>query len=216
MNIKRVIFWLSFAIVLFLIIWGLIVAMNKSTVGLTLVAPAPITPVDHVLGSSTAPVTLIEYSDFQCPACEAYYPVVEQVLASSTVPTRFVYRHFPLSQHPNAIPSALAAEAANVQGKFWDMYRLLFENHSDWTELADPNQIFVGYATKLGLDIPQFKTDIASSTLKDIITADSDEGIHIGINGTPTFFLNSKVISTPKSYDEFISLIQTAASSSPQ
>jgi len=211
MNIKRIIFWLSFAVVLGLIIWGLVVAENKSSTGVTLGTPAPITATDHVRGSATSPVTVMEYGDFQCPFCENYYPVVEQVLASSTVPIRFVYRHFPLSQHPNAVPAALASEAANVQGKFWGMYSMLFENHADWTELADPTPIFIGYATKLGLNVLQFKIDMASSTLKDIINADSDEGIHLGINGTPTFFINGKAITIPSTYADFISLIEAAS-----
>jgi protein-disulfide isomerase len=213
MNIKRIIFWASFIIILILIVWGLIVASNKTSnrSGLSLGQPAKVTDLDHVTGPKDAPVTLVEYSDFQCPACESYFYVVERLMASSTVPIRFVYRHFPLSQHANAVPASLASEAAGVQGKFWEMYRLLFDNHTDWTELKDPNPVFIGYATKIGLNIEAFKSDMASSTLKQKITDSVKEGTSIGISGTPTFFVNGKVIDNPKSYEEFKTIIEQAS-----
>jgi protein-disulfide isomerase len=216
MNTRRLTFWFGFIILLGLIIWGLVVAMNKpiNPGTLNLSTPAPISTADHVLGPIDAPVTIIEYSDFQCPACETYYYVVERLLASSTVPIRFVYRQFPLSQHANAIPASLASEAAGVQGKFWDMYRLLFEDHADWTELSDPKPVFVRYATELGLDTSKFTIDMASSTLKDHINNDVKEGINIGINATPTFFINGKAITNPSSYDEFKTIVQDAATNS--
>lgn len=213
MNIKRIIFWASFIIILILIVWGLIAASNKASNGssLSLGQPASVTELDHITGPKDAPVTLIEYSDFQCPACESYFYVVERLLASSTVPVRFVYRHFPLSQHANAIPASLASEAASSQGKFWEMYSLLFDNHTDWAELKDPNPVFIGYATKLGLNIEVFKADIASSTLKQKIADSVKEGTTIGISGTPTFFVNGKVIDNPQSYEEFKTIIEQAS-----
>ncbi len=216
MNTKRIFFWTCFIIVLALIIWGLIVAMNKGARPLNLAAPAPVAAADHVLGSANASVTLVEYSDFQCPACENFYPIVKRLYDESSSTMRLVYRHFPLTQHPNAVPAAMASEAASVQGKFWPMFDQLFSNHADWTELSDPTPIFIGYATKIGLDVNRFKADLASSTLRDIVNADQDEGIHLGIDQTPTFFINSKVIVNPQSYDQFKALIDAAASSSPQ
>ncbi len=217
MNTKRLTFWSVFLIVLALIVWGLGVAMKKSAnlpVGQNLGAPAPISASDHVRGPANAQVTLIEYSDFQCPACETYYPVVSKLLTDSTTTIQFVYRHFPLSQHPNAIPASMASEAAGAQGKFWEMYDLLFSNHADWTELSDPTAIFVKYATQLGLNVPQFTTDLASSTLKDKITSQNDEGISLGIDSTPTFFVNGKAIVNPQGYEAFQTIIDTAAKSS--
>jgi protein-disulfide isomerase len=213
MNIKRFGFWAGFVIILALIVWGLIAAMNKQNGGngLTSDSPAPVTAADHTIGPDNAPVTLIEYSDFQCPACELYHYVVEQVLASSTVPVRFVYRHFPLPQHPNAVPAAMASEAAGAQGKFWDMYHLIFNDHTEWTELPDPTGVFTGYAAKIGLDMERFKADLGSSTLRDRINRDKDEGIRIGINATPTFFVNGKAIINPQGYEAFKTLIETSA-----
>ncbi|MBU6231765.1 MAG: thioredoxin domain-containing protein [Patescibacteria group bacterium] len=218
MNKRRILFWSGFVIVLGLIVWGLVASMNQPSAGLSLAEPAPVTAKDHVIGPADAPVTLIEYSDFQCPACEAYYPIVTQVFQESSSTMRLVYRHFPLPQHPNAVPAAVASEAANVQGKFWGMYNMLFENHADWTELSDPTPVFVGYAEKLGLDVAQFKADLASSTIRGIVTADEDEGIHIGIDHTPTFFLNGKELQPQQiqDYASFKAAVDAAASSSPR
>ena len=215
MNTKRIFFWIGFVVVLALIIWGLIAAMNKAPANQNPAGtPAPVTAADHIQGPVTAPVTLIEYSDFQCPACEAYYPLVTQVLASTTVPVRFVYRHFPLPQHANAIPAAVAAEAASVQGQFWGMYNLLFTNHADWTELSDPTSVFMGYASTLGFNTAQFKADLSSSTLRAIVQADNDEGISIGVDATPTFFVNGHAITNPQNNADFQALIQAAAGGS--
>lgn len=215
-NTKRVLFWLGFVVVLVLIIWGLIVAMNKPTTGSTLGTPAPVTAADHIRGSVNAPVTLIEYGDFQCPACGAYYPIVEKVFNESSSTMRMVFRHFPLSQHPNAIPAALAAEAASKQGKFWEMYALLYSNQADWSDLADPTHIFDGYAATTSLDLAKFHADIADPATKQIITDEQNEGIHLGINATPTFFINGKAITNPQSYAEFKADIDAAASSTTQ
>jgi protein-disulfide isomerase len=214
MNTKRYIYWTGFVVVIILIIWGLMVAMSRdaSTLGQPK-NPSPVSLQDHSFGSANAPVTIIEYSDFQCPACQAYYYVVEKILASSTVPIRLVYRHFPLSQHLNSIPAALASESANEQGKFWEMYKLLFENHSQWEESKEPDKLFEEYAQKIGLDLVKFRLDLASTTLKDKIQASSDEGMKIGINATPSFFINGKFIQNPRGYEEFKTNIEQQASS---
>src|SRR5690348_2724487 len=140
MNIKRLVFWIVFLLVLVLIIWGLYVAMQRSASpnGLPNVgAPAPVTAADHVIGDPTAPVTLMEYGDFQCPACGEYAPLIEQLIAAEGSSTlRVVFRHFPLPQHANAMVAAEAAEAASDQGKFWDMYRLIYAGQSSWENLS--------------------------------------------------------------------------------
>lgn len=207
-------FWAGFIIVLGLIVWGMNAAMEKqnnrgleSTVG----TPSPVSSTDHVYGPVDAKVTIIEYSDFQCPACEAYYPVVEHVLASSTVPVRLVYRHFPLPQHANANIASRASEAAGLQGKFWEMYKLLFSRHVEWTELKDPTAVFSGYAKEIGLNVEKFKTDMESDVVKAAVTAYASEAIKVGIDRTPTFFLNGKIINNPEGYEPFIKAIEAAA-----
>ncbi|MDE2040781.1 MAG: DsbA family protein [Patescibacteria group bacterium] len=216
MNSKRIIFWAGFVIILGLIVWGLIAAFNKPGPGAELTAPPPVTAADHVIGNQNAPVTIIEYGDFQCPACGYYYPTVERLIAESSSTMRLVFRHFPLSQHQNAMAAAMTSEAAAVQGKFWEMYSLLYQNQDAWSNLNDPSSIFAGYAAQLGLNMTEYTSDIGSSTLRDVITSDQDGGIAIGIDQTPTFFVNGKVITNPPSYDQFKALIDAAASSSSQ
>jgi protein-disulfide isomerase len=213
MDKRRIIFWSSFVIALGLIVWGLVAAMNKPLKS-SLTLNGGIIAADHERGPKDAPITIIEYSDFQCPACETYYYFVKKLLDESSMTIRFAYRHFPLSQHANAMSAALATEAASVQGKFWEMYDLLFSNHTDWTELANPTDVFVGYAKEIGLNVDEFKKDIASSTLRDDIQADLDGGLKMGIDSTPTFFVNGKAISNPPTYEEFKTIVETAAKGS--
>ncbi len=214
MNTKRIIFWLCFAATLALIVWGLIVAMNKpSGKGSYGTAPA-VTAADHVLGSETAKVTLIEYGDFQCPACGAYAPLVERLAKEEATSTlRIVFRHYPLPQHKNALIAAQAAEAASNQGKFWDMYRLLYANQSTWendaTEAAQAE--FKGYATQLGLDVQKFVTDIAAPETAARIQSNLTEAQSLSLDYTPTFIVNGKVITNPQGYEPFKAVIDAAA-----
>lgn len=218
MNTKRIIFWLGFVIIIGLIIWGLIAAMNKTPGSVSKIGvPAPVTSADNVEGSSTAPVTLIEYGDFECPACSTYSFIIERLFNESSSTLRVVFRHFPLSQHPNAIPAAEAAEAAANQGKFWDMYSSLYSNQNDWAEktTAEANTIFDGYATSLKLDMTKFKADEVSSSTIAKILAQQDEGTQIGLDHTPTFFVNGREVS-PNTYEEFKTIIDAAATSTTQ
>jgi protein-disulfide isomerase len=216
MNIKRILTWLGFAIIIALIVVGLVVASKKSASTTTEVAiplPSPVTSADWSRGNQNGPVTIVEYGDFQCPACQAYYPLVEQVFADSSTTVRFVFRHFPLPQHPDAIPAAKAAEAAGDQGKFWQMYALLYSQHTDWDSLSDPTSVFVGYAQKLGLNVSQFSSDMNSAAVAKKISDSVAAGTAAGIDYTPTFFINGFRVENPESYDEFITDIQNAASS---
>ena len=214
MNTKRIIFWTGFIVVIALIVWGLIVAMNKPPRDQRrLGAPADVSETDHVRGSLDAKVTLIEYSDFQCPACAAYYPVVEHLIASSTN-LRVVYRHFPLYPlpHPNAMIAAQAAEAAGKQGKFWEMYHLIFPGQTSWADLSRDKaiEVFKGYATTIGLNMTQYSTDFDSTEVKAKIEADRAEGDKLGINSTPTFFVNGKAVVNPQGYEPFKKIIDEA------
>ncbi len=214
MNTKRITFWLGFVVIIGLIIWGLVVAMNKTPNSTSKIGvPAPVTSSDNVEGSSSARVTLIEYGDFQCPACSTYAFYVERLFNEASSTMRVVFRHFPLSQHPNAIPAARAAEAAGVQGKFWDMYRLLYANQSDWSEktTTEANTIFDGYATTLKLDMTNFKADEMSSSTIAKIMAQEAEGQKIGIDHTPSFFVNGREVN-PNTYEEFKTIIDAALS----
>lgn len=212
-NAKKFGSWIIFIVLIGLVIWGLVAAQQKSQrEAASLVLPSEVVATDHSRGSTIAPVTLVEYGDFQCPACGAYYPLVEQVVKEEgTDRLRFVFRHFPLSQHPNAVPAARASEAASIQGKFWEMYNLLYENQDSWATSTNPKPIFAEYAKQMGLDIAKFATDYDSQAVKDIIDNDYKGGAKGGVNSTPSYFVNGKQIVNPQSYDAFKKIIDDAA-----
>jgi protein-disulfide isomerase len=214
MNIKRIVFWSSFGVILGLIIWVLSVVKEKenSQGGIAGKVP-PISSVDHVRGPDDAKVTIIEYSDFQCPACQTYFWFLDRLHKEASTTVRFAYRQYPLPQHANAMPSAMATEAAGVQGKFWEMYDLVFANHADWEEQTDSLPVFIGYAEKLGLNKAKFMADMSNQDLKDKILEDLKGGQIAGVNATPTFFINGKRIDNPRTYADFKKLIDEAASS---
>jgi len=146
----------------------------------------PVAADDHRSGPDDAPVTLVEYGDFECPYCGAAYPIVESVRRTMGTRLRFVFRHFPLTQmHPHALHAAEAAEAAGAQGKFWQMHEMLFD-HQDALEDAD----LIGYAKALHLDAKRFTSELASNVYVDRIHDQIQSGIRSGVNGTPTFFIN--------------------------
>lgn len=172
---------------------------------------AQITEADHTKGGTqTAPATLIEYGDFQCPACAAYAEVVRGISDQFGNRLRVVYRHYPLTQiHPNATRAAYATEAAGMQNMFWEMHDLLFERQGQWSNLpaSAAEETFLNYAIELGLDGAQFKEDVESDAVRDKVAADTRSGNQLGVRGTPSFYLNGVKIDNPGSAQAFIDLI---------
>lgn len=143
-------------------------------------------------GKTDAKITIVEFSDLQCPACKAAQPLVDEILKEASDSARFVYRQYPLrTVHKNAFIAAKAAEAAGVQGKFWEMHDKLFETQSDWEEDADPTSHFEGYAKDLSLNVDQWNKDFQDKDLETHITKDEQDGNTLGVNATPTFFVNN-------------------------
>lgn len=166
---------------------------------------------NHVTGKTESKVNLTEFADFQCPACGQYYPILKQLKEEYKDKVAFQFRHFPLVQiHPNAFQAARASEAAAEQGKFWEYHDLLYENQQSWSSEKDPSTTFESYATQLNLDIPRFKTTLASEKTADIINGDVRAAQNLGATGTPTFVLNGKKIDSPKSVDEFKKILDEA------
>jgi len=154
--------------------------------------------ITHAKGNAESAVVLTEYSDFQCPACGATFPLVTQLLNQYADDLRFEYKHFPIERlHPYALQAAMAAEAAGQQGKFFEFHDLLFENQDEWSRSATPNLFFAQYAEQLGLDMDQFKRQSNASALRDKVQAEMAEGRDLGITGTPTFFLNGQIMRGP-------------------
>lgn len=167
---------------------------------------------NHVIGKGTTGVTLLEFGDFQCPACARYYPLVKQVEKKYNDQIIFQFRHFPLVQiHDKAMIAHRSAEAAGLQDKFWQMHDLLYERQDIWSQSSNPTGVMEDYATELGLNVDKFKADFASPEVNDIITADTKLGQDIGISGTPTFVLDGKKIEElPKDIESFSKLIDQA------
>lgn len=143
----------------------------------------------HTLGAGS--VTVVEFSDFQCPACSAVQAPLEQILAKYPNKVQFIYRYFPLTTiHKNAQISAQAAEAAGMQGKFWELHNTLFTKQSEWENVADPRTLFAGYVKALGLNETQFLSDIDSQVVAEAIAVDAAAANRYNLSGTPTFFVN--------------------------
>jgi protein-disulfide isomerase len=207
---KHIAYWGSFFIIILLIIWGLIAASKKAT-GVASDAPldllAPVVSTDWILGSSSAPAVLVEYSDFECPSCAAYYPVINKLIKEEGSKLQAIYRHFPLPQHGNAIIAAQAAEAAGLQGKFWEMHDLLFEKQNEWEVISDPRQKFSEYAQSLSLNSTTFLKDIDLDVVRNKVSNGYKESVKNSLSYTPTFFLNGKRIQNPQDYDAFKKII---------
>lgn len=164
---------------------------------------------DWMKGNKDARVTVIEYLDFECEACRANYPLVKRLSEEYGKEVSFVSRYFPLPGHKNSMTAALAVEAAGKQGKYWEMYDLLFEEQEKWGNRTSPDRtIFERYAEQLGLDMERFKRDVDSKEVKDRVTRDRDAGNRLKVNATPTFFLNGKKIENPRGYEDFKSLLE--------
>lgn len=166
---------------------------------------------NHISGEGSSGVTVIEYGDFQCPACFSYFPIFAQLKAEYEGRVTFQFRHFPLVQiHQNAMAAHRAAEAAGLQDKFWEMHDLLYQNQKSWESSNNAAQIFEDYAARLELDLEKYKSDVASTQVNDSIKADLKSGQDLGVTGTPSFAIDGKLIESPNSIEAFRELIDKA------
>lgn len=165
--------------------------------------------LSHMTGKKEAKVNVVEFGDYQCPACAYASPIVKQLIEAykDDPNVNFVFRNFPLPQHSNAMVSAEAAEAAGAQGKFWEMHSMIYENQNEWSGSSNALEIFNGYAQKLGLDVKTFTDDINQDKFQDIITKDRSDGEALGVNSTPTFFINGEKLTGIPSFEDFKKLI---------
>lgn len=199
-------FWLI--IIVILVIFGGVLVVN----GKKSPASGSGQPTNHVEGAGKTGVKLVEYGDYECPFCEEYYPIVKQVAAQYNTQIFFQFRNLPLTQiHPNAFAGARAAEAASLQGKFWQMHDLLYENQNQWVSSSNPQSFFDIYAKELGLKTAQFDTDFAGTKVNSLIQADIAAFGKTGqAEATPTFFLDGKHITPDPTVASFSQLINAA------
>jgi protein-disulfide isomerase len=158
---------------------------------------------DHVLGPADAPITLVEYGDFECPFCGRSYPAVHRIRRELGDRLRFVYRHFPRPEHPHARHAAQAAEAASAQGHFWEMHDQLFE-HQD--ALTDSD--LAHYAVDIGLDVERFQRDLTSHVYLERVQNDIQSGARSDVHGTPTFFINGVKHEGPDTFEDLMNAIE--------
>ncbi len=201
--------WIIFAL-LCLGILGLIVFTNKKEAtssyngdATKVITEGPI--ADHVFGSDAGKVVLVEYADFQCPGCESVFPLMKEVKEKYKDNLTFVFRNLPLTTiHPNALAAATAAEAAGLQGKFFEYHDLLYQNQSQWKDapVSDRTKTFEGYASQLGLDTNKFKTDLTNPDITAKINRDRATASKQGFNSTPTLMLNGQKVSQADTFDK--------------
>ena len=161
----------------------------------------------HTIGDQNAPLNVVEFGDFQCPACAQAEPILKKVLGQNGEKIYFVFRHYPLSTHKNARIAAQAAETAGIQGKFWEMHDLIYENQKEWSDSTDAEEILVQYAEQIGLNKSKFKDDIDKTT--GLINDDYALGNKVGVKSTPTFFINGKKYSGVVSEATFQQLLDS-------
>ncbi len=201
--------WIIF-ILLCLGILGLIVVINKKNSGSNyagdaskVITEGPI--ADHVFGSDKQKVVLIEYGDYQCPGCESVYPILKEITEQHKDRLTFIFRNFPLTnKHPNALAAATAAEAAGLQGKYYEYHDILYGNQQAWEAASgsDRSKFFEDYAKQLGLNVGQFKTDLSSSNISAKISRDRSTGKNFSVDSTPTLVLNGEKISQDIVFDK--------------
>lgn len=202
--------WIIFATVCIALLGGLIYLSNKDKVDVSTVDGSAIQSAipqsgnigDHVFGDKDSKVVMIEYGDFQCnPGCRVLHENFEPLMESYKDSIAFVYRNFPLTAiHPNALAASATAEAAGLQGKYWDMWNLLFNKQAEWSS-ADATQrtvYFEGYAKTVGLNIDKYHEALKSSDLTQKIRYDQALGQSSKVTGTPTVFINGEKISGEK------------------
>ena len=149
----------------------------------------------HTLGSPNAPARLEEFGDFQCPPCGLFHPILQEMHREFGDRLYITFREFPLvPAHQHALAAASSAEAAGLQGKFWEMHDMIYEHQNDWKALFDVRPVFEGYAKDIGLDVERWKRDLNSDLVAQRIFQDGKRGHSLGVKGTPTVFLNGREV----------------------
>lgn len=211
-------FWIIIIAVVVVLVGIFTLTGKKSTL------PTNAKPTEHIMGSTSSGVSLVEYGDYQCPYCGQYFETLKQVLAIYSNRITFQFRNFPLTSiHPNAFAGARAAEAAGLMGKFWQMHNLLYTQNQEyynssgalatWIGTTNPITVFDQDAQSLGLNVSQFNTYYNSEQVNNLVLADENVGNKLGINATPTFYLDGKQVQVNDSVAAFSSLINSAIAS---
>lgn len=202
--------WIVFALICAAVLGGLVFMSKKDKVNVDTTDPFKLVPGsntsigDHVYGKKDAAVVVVEYADFQCPGCAGAYPGLKTIKEKYKENVAHVFRNFPLTTiHPNALAAATAAEAAGLQGKFWEMHDKLYENQQNWStvDASKRTDVFIGYAKAIGLDVEAFKTDLSDPRIADKISRDRALAGKLKVNSTPTVYVNQHKLTEDETTD---------------
>jgi protein-disulfide isomerase len=212
--------YLPFAIIIIVLLSAIVVAAfllraprqaasssqsSTTTTGGKPTGPQPGANPPRAQGKENAPVTLEEFGDLQCPPCSALHPELQKIEKEYGDRVRLIFRHFPLTQmHPYALEAALAAEAAGEQGKFWEMHDWMYLEQQNWSTAPNARQLFLQQAQNMGLNVDKFRQDMNSAEVKQRIIQDYNRGVSLGVTGTPTLFINGKMVAPEQMTDEGI------------
>jgi protein-disulfide isomerase len=171
--------------------------------------PGILTNDDPVWGDENAAVTMVVFSDFQCPYCGEFFLTLESLGRDwiDTGKLKIQHRDFPLTMHLNSMPAHIAANAAARQGKYMEMHRLLFEHQKEWETSSSHEKLFLAYAEQLGLDTDQFRSDLGDADIAAEIQADKEDGKALGVSGTPGFFINNVFYEGALSYEQIVQIL---------
>ncbi len=219
--IYRLLSWLALTAVIITIVTGIVwktgrTGTGSSTPETSQAVNLEISGSDHIIGNQNAKVVVMEYADFQCPACAVYHQTVRQAAADLGDKVKFVFRNFPLRTiHTNADLAARVAEAAGQQNNFWEMVDLLYKRQSDWSNTDNVQDIFIGYARELKLNEGQFQSDLNSSQIKSKVDSDYQSALRLGLNSTPSFFINGQPLSNLRGPDNLRQAIEQYLAANP-
>jgi len=205
---KFIVISLTFSLVIILGAVFFLSRSNNSSInpGLPVDSDLLIRADSYQLGSDSAKIKIVEFADFQCPACRTLQPVLNKIKEQYPDQIAFIFRHFPLPQHTNAITAAQAAEAAGKQAKFFEYIEILYQNQDNWAKESNPKSLFIEYAQSLGLDITRFEADMKDPLVRDKINRDLSDAKLLEVNSTPTLFLNNQRVQN-LNYENFQRLI---------
>lgn len=162
----------------------------------------------YLSASDSAKVTLVEFGDYECPACAIYGNYIIEILKENAGKINYVFRNYPIPSHKNSLVAAYAVEAAGVQAKYWEMHDKIYSSQSEWSDSNDPKTIFVNYAKEFELDTTKFASDMNSSEIKNKVEKDYNDGNSVGLTQTPTFYLNGVKMDPQGSYEDFKTTIE--------
>lgn len=196
------------AIITVLLVIGAVLFLSKPEKTIVVDSAKLVKEDSLKMSTDSAKLTVVEFGDYQCPACGLAHPGIKKAISDYPGQVNFVFRHFPLAQHKNAEIAAQAVEAAKLQGKLWEMHDKLYDSQPEWENEANALETFKKFASEFGMDVEKFTADAVSDQVKQKVRNDLADGSALGVNSTPTFYFNSELYKGGVAYEDFKSEIE--------